>query len=326
MFDKLLVQPIFNLLLIFYSLVGDFGIAIILFVVVTKIILLPVAKMQYDQMRRMRKLQPELAKIRKKYPEMAQQSLVTMALYKKNGIKTSRSLISTVIQLPIIMAIYRVIQMIVQSSEPISRYGYEFVKNMDGIKDILAGSVEFKPTLFNVIDLSQSPFKSAGLTSVVLILALAAMAYSQYKITQITQSAPTDKDGKKRRLRDIFTEASDGKKPDQAEMNQIMTSSMSKFMPMMMFVTFGMFYGALSFYYLFSNLFTIAHYKFMDRDDLGEMKAVEDHEINERLRKAETAQLINQQRQKKKSQSKKVKTKVETNSSGQRITRIKAKK
>lgn len=327
MFDKLLVQPIFNLLLIFYSLVGDFGITIFLFVIVTKIILLPVTRMQYDQMRRLRKLQPELAKIRKKYPEMAQQSLVTMALYKKNGIKTSRSLISAVVQLPIIITIYRVIRMIVESSEPIAHYGYESVKNMDGIKDVLSGSVEFKTNLFGVIDLSQAPFKSTGLTSVFLLVVLAAMAYSQYKITRISQATPTDKDGKKRRLRDIFSEASDGKEPDQAEMNQVISGSMTKFMPMMMFFTFGMFYGALSFYYLISNLFTITLYKIMDRKELAEVEAVEDHEISERLRKAEAAQLINEQRQKKKRQPKtKTKSTVETDSSGQRITRIKAKK
>jgi YidC/Oxa1 family membrane protein insertase len=283
--------------------------------------------MQYDQMRRLRKLQPELAKIRKKYPEMAQQSLVTMALYKKNGIKTSRSLISAVVQLPIIITIYRVIRMIVESSEPIARYGYESVKNMDGIKDVLSGSVEFKTNLFGIIDLSQAPFNSTGLTSVVLLIVLAAMAYSQYKITRISQATPTDKDGKKRRLRDIFSEASDGKEPDQAEMNQVISGSMTKFMPMMMFFTFGMFYGALSFYYLISNLFTITLYKIMDRKELAEVEIVEDHEISERLRKAEAAQLVNEQRQKKKRQPKaKTKSTVKTDSSGQRITRIKAKK
>lgn len=65
----------------------------------------------------------------------------------------------------------------------------------------------------------------------------------------------------------------------------------------------------------------------MDRKELAEVEAVEDHEISERLRKAEAAQLINEQRQKKKRQPKtKTKSTVETDSSGQRITRIKAKK
>ena len=328
MFDKLLVEPIFNLLLVFYNLVGDFGIAILLFVIVTKIILFPVTKMQYKQMRLMRQIQPELAKIRKKYPDKTQQYLVTMALYKKNGIKASRSMLSLIIQLPIIIVMYRVIYMIVQSTEPITKYGYDFVKNMTTIKDIIAGNIEFKPTLFGVVDLAQSPFRSSGLTGIILLVILISMAYSQYKITQITNPVPTDNNGKKRRMRDIFQEASDGKEPDQAEMNQIVTSSMSKFMPIMMFVSFGLFYGALSFYYLISNLLIIAQYKYMDRDVLPDVEAVKDGEISERLRKAETAQLINQQHQKKINKAKlKFKPEsVETNQSGQRITRIKAKK
>jgi len=111
-------------------------------------------------------------------------------------------------------------------------------------------------------------------------------------------------------------------------MNQIVTGSMSKFMPIMMFVSFGLFYGALSFYYLISNLLTIAQYKYLDRENLPDVKSVDESEISERLRKAETAQLINEQRQKK-TRSNKSKTKTveaETTKSGQRITRIKAKK
>ena len=328
MFDTLLVKPIFNLLLIFYSLVGDFGVAILLFVLVVKAILYPFTKMQYDQMRRMRKIQPELSKIRKKYPDKTKQYLVTMALYKKNGIKTSRSMLSMIIQLPIIITIYRVIQMVIQSSEPIKTYAYEFVKNMEGVKHIVAGGAELKPTLFGLVDLSQNPFKSGGINGIILIIILAAMAYSQYKITKITQPTPTDRNGKKRRIRDVFGEAADGKEPDQSEMNQIVTGSMSKFMPIMMFVSFGLFYGALSFYYLISNLLTIAQYKYLDRENLPDVKSVDESEISERLRKAETAQLINEQRQRKTRASKpKTKTvEAETTKSGQRITRIKAKK
>lgn len=326
MFDKIIVQPIFNLLLIFYNLVGDFGIAIILFVIVVKMVIYPVTKMQYDQTRRMRKVQGELARIRKKYADNKQQQyLMTLAVYKKNGIKTSRSMLSLLIQFPILIAMYRVIHMIVQSTEPIKSFAYGFVKNLSRINNIIAGHEQFKPLLFGQIDLSQVPFSAKGLDSLVLIGILLALAYSQYRTTQKLQSIPTDKSGKKRRLRDVFSEAADGKEPDQTEMNQIVSGSMSKVMPVMLFFMFGAVYGAVSFYYLISNLVTMGQYSYLDKKELSETKTTGEKEIDKRLRQAETAQIVNEQHQKKQVK-KNSDRRTKSSNSEQRITRIKAKK
>ncbi len=327
MFDRFFVQPIFNILLFLYNLVGDFGLSIILFVVILKLIMHPLIKSQYGQARRMRKIQPEISKINKKYADNPQRKyLMTMALYKKNDIKTSHSLVSSLIQLPIIIAMYRVVQMLVQSTEPISRFGYEFIKNLDNIKEIINDGSKFQPSLLGVVDLSQTPFSFNTLNSFILLGFLILMSLSQYYMTKRMQQSPVDENGKKRRMRDIFSEAADGKEPDQSEMNTIMSGSMTKFMPIMLFFTFGMVYGAVSFYYMVSNLVTLTQYRILDRNEMPEAKSVEESDIDERLRKSETAQIINERKQKTTKRKSKNETVEIIDKSGQRITRIKAKK
>ncbi len=63
--DLLIVRPITNVLFVIYGFVGDFGLAIILFTVLIKICLWPLVKRQMHQTRLMRKIQPELAEIKK---------------------------------------------------------------------------------------------------------------------------------------------------------------------------------------------------------------------------------------------------------------------
>ena len=63
--DALIVRPIVNILFVIYDLVGDFGLAIIIFVVIVKLATWPLIKKQMHQTRIMRQIQPELAEIKK---------------------------------------------------------------------------------------------------------------------------------------------------------------------------------------------------------------------------------------------------------------------
>ena len=68
LFDTLIVQPIFNLLIAIYGLVpgGDFGVALIIFTILVRLIMWPLVKKQLHQTKVMRKIQPELKKIKAK--------------------------------------------------------------------------------------------------------------------------------------------------------------------------------------------------------------------------------------------------------------------
>ena len=62
LFDLIVVQPIFNLLMALYSIVpgGDFGVAVIIFTILIRIIMWPLISKQLHQVKIMRKIQPEL--------------------------------------------------------------------------------------------------------------------------------------------------------------------------------------------------------------------------------------------------------------------------
>ena len=59
-FDLLIVQPIFNLLIGLYSIIpgGDFGVSLIIFTVLVRFALYPLIKKQLHQTQAMKKLQP----------------------------------------------------------------------------------------------------------------------------------------------------------------------------------------------------------------------------------------------------------------------------
>ncbi len=122
MFNTFIVQPIFNLLIFIYSLVpgGDFGIAIIIFTVIVRMALWPLVKKQLHQTKAMRKMQPELVKIKKEAKGNKQlESMMMLELYKKYNVNPFRSIGVLIIQLPIFMALYQVIRTLAFSRDKV---------------------------------------------------------------------------------------------------------------------------------------------------------------------------------------------------------------
>ncbi len=111
--DIIIVRPIVNILFIIFNLVGDFGLAIIIFTIIVKLAMLPLTKRQLHQTKLMRKIQPELAQIKKNCNGNRQlESLQTMDLYKRYNVKPFASILTLLIQLPIFIAIFSAIRVI----------------------------------------------------------------------------------------------------------------------------------------------------------------------------------------------------------------------
>lgn len=113
--DMLVVRPIVNILFVIYNFVGDFGLAIIIFTVIVKFAMWPLMKRQLHQTRVMKKIQPELAEIKKRCNGNRQmESLQMMDLYKRNNIKPFRSVVTAFIQFPIFIALFTAINVAVR--------------------------------------------------------------------------------------------------------------------------------------------------------------------------------------------------------------------
>ncbi len=250
-FDVIIVQPIFNLLMLVYGIIPDFGISIIIFTIIIRFLLWPLAKKQINQAKAMRAMQPELQKIKKKHKNNRQaQSLAMMDLYKKHNISPFGSIGILLIQLPILIGMYQVVRIFVLHRDELGKFTYGILDNMPVVHNLVQNPDQFNNSFLGVMDLTQQAVSQNGTVFSLLILAL-AVSFLQYFVSK--QMSPTD--GKKtRKLRDILSEASQGKEADQSEMNAIVMQKMMKFMPIMLFFIMISLPGALSLYMATSSL------------------------------------------------------------------------
>lgn len=283
-FDVLIVQPIFNLLLGLYSIVpgGDFGVAIIVFTIFVRFLLYPLTKSMLHQTRVMRKLQPELVKIRKQTKNNKQLAgIQMMELYKKHGVSPFRSIGILLIQLPIFIGLYYVIQIFTQHRDEIAKFTYNFLENIGPVKALIEHPEQFNEKLFNVIDLTKTAFHQGGVEWFLIGLAVVA-GVTQYIMSK--QTAPQDQP--KRRLRDIMAEAAEGKEADQAEMNAVVMSKMVKILPFFMFVVMISLPGAIALYYATSNIVAVLQQAYLIRQDEEEMEAMADKALSKEPKNA----------------------------------------
>ncbi len=103
-----LTRPIFYTLDFFGDLIGNFGVAILILTLIIKIILFPLANKGYESMSKMKKLQPEIEKVRDRYADdkMKQQQEL-MALYKKEKLNPLAGCLPILLQMPIFYALYK---------------------------------------------------------------------------------------------------------------------------------------------------------------------------------------------------------------------------
>ncbi|AHB42174.1 60 kDa inner membrane insertion protein [Candidatus Saccharibacteria bacterium RAAC3_TM7_1] len=276
-FELIVVQPIFNMLLGLYSIIPghDFGVAIILFTVLVRVLLYPLTRSMLHQSRAMRKLQPELAAIKKRNKGNKQlESMQMMELYKKHNVNPFRSIGILIIQLPIFIALYQVINIFTRSRDQIGKFTYDFLEQFGPIKDLIANPHNFNEKLFGFVDLTKPAFHNGGVEIFLVLLALLA-AYTQYVMSK--QTAPQQKS--KRRIRDIMAEAADGKHADQSEMNAIIMTRMSKILPIFMFFVMISVPGALALYYAVSNLVAVAQQAYLLKQDEEELEEIADEPV-----------------------------------------------
>lgn len=94
-----------------YDLVHNYGVAVILFTVIVKLLLLPLNIKSQKAMKKQQKIQPILAELQKKYAndqQKLQQEM--MKLYKENDVSMMGGCLPMLLQMPILIALYQAIQ------------------------------------------------------------------------------------------------------------------------------------------------------------------------------------------------------------------------
>ena len=105
-----LTKPIFLTLQFFDRLLGNFGLAILLLTLCVKLLFFPLANKSYNAMSKMKLLQPEIQKLRERFPDdKARQQQEMMALYKRVGANPLAGCLPIVIQIPVFFSLYKVL-------------------------------------------------------------------------------------------------------------------------------------------------------------------------------------------------------------------------
>jgi len=113
-----LVNPIFNVLMIFYKLFGNIGFSIIGLTAFVRLLSLPIMLPSIKSMRKQKELQPQIDKIRKKFKHDKQkQAAEQMALMKQHGVNPASGCYSMIITIIIFTALYSVIRQIIQATD-----------------------------------------------------------------------------------------------------------------------------------------------------------------------------------------------------------------
>lgn len=212
----------------------DVGVIIILFTGIVKIALFPLSKKAVIAQIEMKKLEPELKKIKEKYKNDSQeQARKTMALYKEKKISPFSSLLTTLIQLPIIFALY-----------------FVFLKSgLPEINETLKYAFIATPQSINMVFLGL-----INITNKSAVLAVLAGVSSYFQMKHSMPALP----------------AQTGEKSFQNDLSRSMSMQMKYVFPVIIFIVSLNISGAVALYWVASNLFTLAQEVFV----MKKLKAV----------------------------------------------------
>jgi YidC/Oxa1 family membrane protein insertase len=113
---KFIVRPIAEYVLLplfkfLHGIIPNYGIVIIVFSLIIKLVVYPLTKSSYKSMKKMQALQPKIAEIKEKYKEDAQKmNQETMKLYSTYGVNPAGGCLPILLQMPVFIALWGLFQ------------------------------------------------------------------------------------------------------------------------------------------------------------------------------------------------------------------------
>jgi YidC/Oxa1 family membrane protein insertase len=275
MFTTLIVQPIFNLLVLIYALIPghNFGLAIILFTIIVRLLMWPLVKKQLHHAKAIRELQPELKKIKAASKgDRQKESKLTMELYKERQINPFASLGVVLVQVPILIGLYIGLRKIIDHPQQLIDFSYPALHHLSWMQTLSKDIHQFDETLFGVVDLT----KTAGnpIYWPALLIAIAS-AISQFYQSKMLMPKSEDQRG----LRQILRDAGSGRNADQQEVNAAVGRSTLYIIPLFVLFISLQLPAALPLYWLTASLVAIWQQKVILKEDVVEAESVADSKI-----------------------------------------------
>ena len=159
-----LTKPFLYFLQWLYALVGNMGIAILVFATLLRLALLPVATKSYISMAKMKKIQPQMKLLQERYKDdrmRLQQEM--MALYKREKVNPAGGCLPMLIQIPVFFALYKVLSVSLQMRQA-PFFGW--------IKDLSAPDPSSVFTLFGLVPWPIPSFLNLGVMPILMGLTM----------------------------------------------------------------------------------------------------------------------------------------------------------
>ncbi|WP_316354413.1 membrane protein insertase YidC [Candidatus Trichorickettsia mobilis] len=111
----ILTKPVFNAMSFFYNYVGNFGVSILIVTVIIKLLMFSLANKSYRSMKKIKKLQPEIERIRALYnDDKMRLNKEIMELYKREKASPLSGCLPLFVQIPVFFSIYKVLYVTIE--------------------------------------------------------------------------------------------------------------------------------------------------------------------------------------------------------------------
>lgn len=244
-FKVILLKPIYNLLMFLVWLIpgNNLGVAIIILTLFIRLALLPSSAKSLEAQEKIKELQPELDKIKKKYKDDKEaEAKATMEIYQRYKINPLSSCLPLLLQFPILIILYYTLRISLNTS----RF------------DLLYSFVP-QPAAINAM------FLSMNLANPNIYLAVIAgvLQYIQSKQMMPKKPKPTE-----------------GKQDSQSMFQNILSNQMLYFFPIITIYIGTTIPAALTLYWLISILFTILQQMYISKQQKSSQIKVKVREKN----------------------------------------------
>jgi YidC/Oxa1 family membrane protein insertase len=164
LFNEIFYKPLFNGLVFLYHIVPghDLGVAIIILTVIIRLILWPLTNKSIKNQKVLAKIQPQITEIKKKFKGNKEaQAKAMMQLYSENKINPLAGFLPLLIQIPIIIALWRV-------------FLNSFTLDLNFLYSFIPAPVQIQTVFLGLIDLSHK--------SAILAVLAGVLQYFQTKM------------------------------------------------------------------------------------------------------------------------------------------------
>lgn len=228
LYHTIFFDPLYNTLVLLFKILpwADAGIIVILLTILVRLIMFPLSRKAVLTQIRMAEIAPDLAKIKEKYKDNTEeQAKQTLALYKEKKVNPFSGIFVIIIQIPIILALYRIF--------------INFPKiNPSFLYSFVIAPEQTNVTLLGFLDLTTK--------SIPLALLAAISTFFQLQISTKGQTQPKG---------DSFGD----------NLTRSMQSQMKYFFPVIVFFISYNISGVIALYWLTTNLFSIGQELFVRR-------------------------------------------------------------